>query len=486
MSTAGRTAFRAAALLAPLSLAACAVGPNYRRPTVADPPAYKELPTVADRSVWQPVTSTDRDRLPIKWWELFGDPELNALEEQLNLSNQNIAAAYQAMLQARALVAEARSGFFPTVSVAPGITGQGPAVGGHTWDVTIPGSVAWTPDLFGGVRRTVEARSANAQASEADLENVALAQRATLAIVYFQLRLQDELEQLYRDTVKAYRESWELAQARYQTGIDTEESVLQAATLLASTEANYADLTITRAQLEHAVAILVGKPPVEVNVAPRTARPRPPGVPIGIPSTLVRRRPDVAAAERAVASANAQIGVAIAAYFPNLNLTARAGAGGFNLANLFSAPLFFWSLGASLVETVFEGGFRSAVVQQSRAAYEQTVANYRQTVLTAFGQVEDDLVALRVLQQELRSQEQAVDAAQRFVKIALDRYRLGVDPYLNVVTAQIALLNNEQAVLRIHLAQLANTVALMQALGGGWESPWIKAEHGARPTPVHP
>jgi NodT family efflux transporter outer membrane factor (OMF) lipoprotein len=462
------------------------VGPKYARPSVETPPAFKE------DSRWKVAQPRD-EVMRGRWWELFGDPELNRLAEQINVSNQNIAVSFAAFQQARALIAEAKAQYYPTLSIAPGsqilsgssygagsaTTGSsygasGSSVGGgpnHPTPIfTIPLEAAWQPDLWGRVRNTVKENVANAQASAADLENVRLGQQAMLVVNYYQLRGQDTLKEIFANTVVAYKKSLELTQALYETGIDSEEAVVQAQTQLATTEAQATNLGIARAQYEHAIALLIGRPASSFSLPALPLAVTPPTIPAALPSALLERRPDIAAAERAMQAANAQIGVAQAAYYPNLSLSASAGLASTVLAHLFTVPSLFWSLGASLTELVFDGGLRSATVNQYRAAYEQTVASYRQTVLTAFQQVEDDLSGLRILAVELAQEAAAIETSERYVQIATDRYKLGLDPYLNVITAEVTLLTNQQTQVSLRVQQLTTTALLIEALGGGWQT----------------
>jgi NodT family efflux transporter outer membrane factor (OMF) lipoprotein len=419
------------ALLGSSLLHGCAVGPTYHRPAVQSPPAYKE----ADG--WKVAQPKD-EVLHGQWWQLFNDPQLDALEQQVNVSNQNIAGAFASFLQARALVKEARAQYYPTLTVDPSVTrsrssanlvqsgGAGSVASGRTFtDYDLPFDASWTPDLWGRVRNTVKGNVAAAQASAADLENTRLTAQAELAVDYYQLRTQDSLKQLLDATVMAYRQSLQVNQALYDTGIGGEEAVAQAEVQLQATQAQDTNLGIARAQYEHAIALLVGQPAstFSIPVEPLTADPPP--IPIGVPSQLLERRPDVAADERLMAQANAQIGVATAAYYPTLTLSATAGFESSSLSNWLTWPSRYWSVGPALAETLFDGGLRRATVQQYRAAYDQTVANYRQTVLTAFQQVEDNLAALRILSQQVQQQDAAVSAAQRYLAIATDRYKLG-------------------------------------------------------------
>ena len=486
------------ALLAGLSLilCGCTVGPKYHRPDVTTPAAYKELTPAdyVDTDGWKVAQPQDA-ALKGKWWEIFNDPRLNALEEQANVSNQNAASAAAAFLVARAMVKEARSQYFPTVSVGPAITNsRQPLLGnqsntgstgsgtGNTvtpqaiTEYSLPFDATWMPDLFGRVRNTVRANANAAQASAANLENVRLTVQAEVAVDYFDIRGQDALKQLLDDTVVAYQESLKLTQALYETGIDSDESVAQAETQLEAAQAQDTNLGILRAQFEHAVATLTGQPASTFSISTEPLKSNPPAVPFGVPSQLLERRPDIAQSERLMAQANAQIGIAVAAYYPTVTLSAAAGLESNSFTKWFTWPSRFWSVGPSISETLFDGGLRRATVQQFQANFTETVANYRQTVLTAFQQVEDNLSSLRILSIEIKQQDTAVGSAERTLKIATDRYKLGIDPYLNVITAQTALFSNKQTAVNLRIQQMTASVQLVEALGGGWDASQLPSE----------
>ena len=475
-----------------LLLSGCTVGPKYNKPTVQTPPAYKELTPeqMKDTEEWKTAQPQD-DVIHGKWWEMYHDPQLNALEEQVNISNQSIAAATASFFAAQALVKEARSQLFPTVTTSPAITrslqsstlrgfsstASGAAVSASTssgtspfMNYTLPFNASWEPDLWGRIRNTIKSNEYAAQASTADLEFTRLSVQSALAIDYFDLRVEDSLKQLLDSTVKAYEVSLDLTQALYETGIDSQESVSQAATLLDSTRALDTGVGIARAQFEHAIALLVGQPASTFSLPAEPLNVGPPAIPLGVPSQLLERRPDVAASERLVAQANAQIGIAKAAFYPNVTLSGTAGFETSSLAQWFTWPSRFFSVGPSATETIFEGGLRRATVQQFEATYNQTVANYRLTVLTAFQQVEDNLAALRILSVEIQQQDTAVKSAELTLRLATDRYKLGIDPYLNVITAQTALLSNQQTAVTLRNLQMTASVQLIEALGGGWDS----------------
>jgi NodT family efflux transporter outer membrane factor (OMF) lipoprotein len=469
------------------------VGPKYHTPTADTPPAYKEL-TPADfknTEGWKVAQPKD-DALRGKWWEIFNDPQLNALEEKVNVSNQNIAAAAASFFAARALVKEARSQLFPTVTTNPSIaverpsstvgtgsssnSGSGSGTGSSSSPVgtfaeyTLPFDATWQPDLFGRIRNTVRSAAYGAQASAADLENTRLTVQADVAADYFQLRGQDALKQLLDSTMVAYQESLDLTRAQYETGIGNDEAVAQAETQLEATQAQDAALGIQRAQFEHAIAMLTGQPASTFSIPIEPLKTSPPAIPFGVPSQLLERRPDIATAERLVAQANAQIGIARAAYFPTVTLSAEAGFQSTSIAKWFTWPSRAFSVGPAAAETLFDAGLRRATVQQFRAQYDQTVANYRQAVLTAFQQVEDNLASLRILSAEIQYQDTAVKSAERALAIANDRYRLGLDPYLNVITAQTALLSNQVTAVNLRIQQMTASGGLIMALGGGWEA----------------
>lgn len=459
------------------------VGPKYHTPTADTPAAFKEM-TPADYPAtegWKVAQPKD-DALRGKWWEIFNEPELNDLEEKVNVSNQNIASAAASFFAARALVKQARSQLFPTVSTNPAITKQRPSAtvrpggsgsnsGTPTFtDYSLPFDATWQPDLFGRIRNTVRAAAYGAQASAADLENTRLTVQAEVAADYFQLRGQDSLKELLDSTVIAFRESLDLTKALFDTGIDSDEAVAEAETQLESTQAQDDALGIQRAQFEHAIAMLTGQPASTFSIPFKALTTSAPAIPYGVPSELLERRPDIAAAERLVAQANAQIGIARAAYYPTVTLSAIAGFESTSIANWFIWPSRFFSAGPAVAETLFDAGLRRATVMQFRAQYDETVANYRQAVLTAFQQVEDNLASLRVLSVEIQHQDQAVKSAQRNLTVAMDRYRTGLDPYLNVITAQTTLLSNQETAVNIRIQQMTASEGLIQALGGGWDS----------------
>lgn len=472
-------------LAAPLLLlAGCSIGPKYIKPTALVPPAYKELEVPNVEGAWKAAQPRD-EAARGKWWESFNDRKLNELEEKLNISNQNIAAAAANVQAARAMVREARAQYFPAITANPGIansrlsTAFGQSIGNAFTTYSLPLDATWEPDLWGRVRNTVKANTFAAQASVADLENVRLSAQAELAADYYQLRAQDTLKQLLDSTVRAYQQALELTVDVYRAGIGSDEAVAQAELQLKATEAQDTNLGVLRAQYEHAIALLAGQPastfavPLEAFEAKAALKANPPSIPVGFPSELLERRPDIASAERLVAQANAQIGIAKTAFFPTITLSASAGLESLSPATWFEWPSRIWSVGPSLAQTIFDAGSRRATVQQFQATYDQTVANYRQTVLTAFQQVEDNLAALRILAQVIEQQNGAIDSAGRNLEEVEVRYKAGLDPYLNVIAAQTALLNAEQAVVSFRSQQMLAGVNLIKALGGGWDASQI-------------
>jgi NodT family efflux transporter outer membrane factor (OMF) lipoprotein len=469
-----RQAFWIQALLAlvVLQFTACAVGPKYHTPAVQAPASYKE---VGD---WKPAQPNDQN-LGGAWWTVFQDPQLDALELQVNVSNQNLKAAEAQYRQARAALRYNRADYYPTVTVAPAATRQRtssrrpPATStfdGITYnDFVLPFDVSYQADVWGRIRKSVESYREQAQASAADLATVNLSMHADLAIDYFQARSLDAQEQLLNSTVTEYEQALELNENRFQGGIASEVEVEQAKTQLQTTRAAAIDVGVARAQFEHAVAILIGKPPAEFSLPPLPLTAPPPHVPISVPSELLERRPDIAASERRVASANAQIGVAKSAYYPSISLGASGGFESSAITTLLNGPSGLWSVGLSAVGTVFDVGRRRALNDQARAAYDFQVAAYRENVLTGFQQVEDNLAAVRILENEAKVQDEAVAAAQRSLDLSVTRYKGGVTSYLEVITAQSAALADEVTAVNILGRRMANTVLLIQALGGGWD-----------------
>jgi NodT family efflux transporter outer membrane factor (OMF) lipoprotein len=460
-------------VIAAFQLTGCTVGPKYHRPAAEVPPTYKE---VGD---WKPAQPNDQN-VGGNWWEIFQDPQLNALEAQVNVSNQNLKAAEALYTQARAVLRYYRADYFPTVTVDPTATRNKTSAnrqphsaqfsGANYTDLQIPFELSYQVDVWGRVRRTVESYREQAQASAADLATVNLSMHAQLALDYFQARMLDAEEQLLNSTVKQYEQALELIENRFAGGLASDLEVQQARTQLETTRAQAIDVGVARAQYEHAVAVLIGKPPASFSLAPLPLTMPPPPIPVGLPSELLERRPDIAAAERLMASANAQIGVAKAAYYPLVNLAAVGGFESGSITTLLSGPSILWSAGPSALFTIFDVGRRRAASDQAIAAYDQAVANYRQTVLTGFQQVEDNVAALRILEHEAQVQDRAVTAAQKYLELAITRYTGGVTSYLEVTTAQSAALSDEITAVNILGRRMVDAVTLVQALGGGWNS----------------
>lgn len=461
----------------------CTVGPNYRRPKAVAPPAvippaYKEVGN------WKPAQPNEQN-LGGKWWEIFQDAQLNTLEEQVDISNQNLKAAEARYRQARALVRYAQADRYPTVTAGASATrsrtsgNRAPntsTFNGITFsDFQIPFDLSYQVDAWGRVRRNIESYRAQAQASAADLATVNLSMHTQLALFYFEARTLDAQEQLLKTTVTYYEQAVQLNENRFNGGIASEVEVEQAKTQLETTRALAVDVGVARAQFEHAVAVLVGKPPASFSLAPLPLRMPPPPIPVGVPSDLLERRPDVAASERLMASANAQIGVAKAAYYPFVNLTASGGFESSVITTLLQGPSILWSVGPSAVVTLFDGGRRHAASDQAIAVYDQSVASYREIVLTSFQQVEDNLAALRILEKEAHIQNEAVIAARKSLELSITRYQGGVTSYLEVTTAQNAALSNEVTAVNILGRRMVAAVQLVQALGGGWDSSTLTA-----------
>jgi NodT family efflux transporter outer membrane factor (OMF) lipoprotein len=449
----------------------CAVGPKYRTPSLPTPPAYKEIGN------WKTAQPNDNN-LGGNWWEIFQDSELNALEQQINVSNQNLKAAVAQYQQSRAALRYVRADYYPTVTASPSATrerfsnNRPPAssgLDGLTFnDFVLPLNLSYQVNAWGRVSRNVESFREQAQASAGDLAVVSLSMHAALAVDYFAARTLDAEEKLLQDTVTQYQQAFQLNQDRYEGGLASEVEVEQARTILETTRAQMIDVGVARAQFEHATAVLLGKAPADFTLPPLPLTAPPPPIPVGIPSELLERRPDIAAAERRVASANAQVGLAKAAYYPLVNILGTGGFESGTITTLLQGPSALWSVGASAAVTVFDVGRRRAFNDQAKAAYDSSVAFYRETVLSSFQQVEDNLAALRVLEQEAGVQETAVQAAQRSLDLSNTRYEGGVTSYLEVITAQNAALSDEVTAVNILGRRMASAVLLMEALGGGW------------------
>ncbi|MBV8119425.1 MAG: efflux transporter outer membrane subunit [Alphaproteobacteria bacterium] len=474
---AGAGAMAAAALLS-----ACTVGPDYRRPSAAVPAQYKEALALPGWKVSQPGDMFNRGA----WWSIYNDPVLDALERRIDISNQNLKAATAALRQSEEIVAEARSGFFPTGTASfqaqrsrsngSASTGTGSAAfvgttkGRLSSFFTDQVAASWTPDLWGQVRREVEANVANAQANAADLASARLSAQGTLAGDYLQLRIADELKRLLDRLSKDYAESLRITRNQYAAGTAAQSDVSQAEALWNSTQASAIATGVTRATFEHAIAVLIGVPPADLTIAPADYEIQIPVIPSGLPSALLERRPDIAAAERTMAAANATIGVQVAAFYPTITLSADAGTAASTLLGLVGKKGEFWSLAGSFAETVFEGGLRHAQVEAAIAVFDEDLANYRQTVLTAFQQVEDELVALRIYAEEAKVQDAAVAAAREAVRVFNNQYLAGTVAFTSVIVAEETELANSETALTIRQNRLIASASLIQALGGGWNA----------------
>lgn len=480
-----RLRLAASLLFAGVALSACMVGPNYHRPSVATPPHFKEAEGWAPA---RPADSLDKGA----WWSLFDDPVLDGLERRVEVSNQNLAAAEAAYRQARALVAADRAELFPTVGLTGSATVSGRGKGGSTTVVSgstvasgggttrsyqVGGTASWAPDLWGRIRRTIEASGASAQASAADVANARLSAQAELASDYFQLRMTDAEKALMEATVTAYERALTVTRNKYAVGVAARSDVLTAQTQVTNAKADLVDLDRQRTAAEHAIAVLVGVPPAELTIQPVADwSPGPPPTPQAVPSAILQRRPDVAAAERSAAAANAQIGVAVAAYYPDLTLSAQGGFSSNALSALFNSSSTLWSLGADVSETLLDFGARKAQVAEARAAYDQAVAQYRQTVLTAFQNVEDALAAARVLQSEQDLRAEAAAQAGENETITLNEYNAGTVDYTTVAAAQATALSARQSLLTVQAERMTEAVDLIQALGGGWSAAELKGK----------
>lgn len=461
-------------ILVPLAaavLAGCMVGPDYVRPSAPVPDAYKEM------EGWkraEPRDAIERGR----WWEMFGDRELDALAARVDISNQNIRLAEANYRQAQALTEQARAGLFPTVnaggsvirSKSPSLSNQPSFATGAVNNYNLNVNASWELDLWGKVRRGIEAGEANWQASAADLESARLSAQASVAQSYLALRIVDVQRRVLEETVAAYQKTLELTQNRYAAGVAARVDVVQADVQLKSAQAQLVDLGVDRALLEHAIATLIGEPASTFSIARAPLVAVLPTIPVGVPSELLERRPDIAAAERSVAAANAQIGVAQAAFYPTLTLSAAGGFRSTSFADWLSAPSRFWSLGAALAQNIFDGGLRRAVSDQAIATYDGQVATYRQTVLASFQDVEDNLASLRILEEEAKLQDAAASGARVSVDLTTNQYKAGIVSYLNVIAAQTIALNNERTAVNIQGRRLVASVALVKAVGGGWDA----------------
>ena len=465
-----------------LFLSGCMVGPKYVKPTAPMAPGFKEQPpeSFKESDGWKTAQPHDQ-ALRGNWWEIFGDPQLNALEEEVTLSNQDLKVAEARFRQARAMIRFNRSAEFPTISTSPSIANERlspnqpyfpqSVSANATGSFTLPFDLSYEVDLWGRVRRTVSASREEAQATAADVQTANLSLHAELAVDYFELRSADDQKQLLDDTVKAYTDALQLTENRFEGGAAPRSDVAQAKTQLDGAQVQDTDITVIRAQFEHAIATLIGKPPAEFNItpAPKTALLLP-IIPVGVPASLLERRPDIAAGERRVAEANDQIGIARAAFFPSLVLGATGGFTGTSITNWFNWPSRFWAVGPQMSQTIFDAGRRRAVSEGATANYDGTVASYRQTTLTAFQEVEDNLAALRILEKEAQQQREATTSAEESLQLFTNRYEGGVDNYLQVITAQTVLLTNQRNDIDIERRRMDASVLLVKAVGGGWDT----------------
>ncbi len=482
-----------ATFLAAVALSACAVGPNYHRPGAPTPDKFKEA------EGWKPAEPHDAGS-GLRWWTVYEDPVLEDLEAQLNVSNQTLKASEAAWREAVAAAQAAGAQIYPTTELSGSAQRSRGAVNSYVTSgsgsggtgtrpspvnqFAVTGNASWEIDLWGKIRRTIESDVATARASEAELAAARLSAQATLAIDYIELRVTDEQIQLLADTIKGYQRSLDITQNQYKVGVAAKADVITAETQLEGAQSQQIGLGVTRATLEHAIAVLIGKPPAQFTLAPATFGAAIPVVPVGLPSALLERRPDIAEAERKVAAANAQIGVAISAYFPDLTLSGSYGFASSAASGLLRAPNNVWSVGASAADALLDFGARRYQVAEARAAYDNTVASYRQTVLAAFQQVEDELASLRILEQQYRVADQTVKDANLAVQLTLNQYKAGIVAYTAVVTAQATALSDAQALLTIRQNRLVASATLIEALGGGWSTQDFSTIHVALPTPL--
>jgi len=456
--------FRITALAVLATLAACAVGPDYKRPPVETPASYKE-----DYGNWQQAKPQDEINRGA-WWSIYKDPVLDDLEKQVDISNQNVKAAEAAYREAEAAVEETRSTLFPTVTMDTNVGDMHGTTPQPMMPESLYATADWAPDIWGRIRRNVEGSEAGAQVSAADLASARLSMQAVLATDYFDLRAQDELKRLLDRIAETDKKALQIVQYQYNTGTGAMADVLMAETQLENVQSKAVNAGIKRARLEHAIAVLVGKPPADIALAPAKYDDYVPDIPPGMPSALLERRPDIAAAERMMAAENAKIGVATAAWFPNIMLSASAGYTSMALHQLLMASNTFWVLGSAFAETLLDFGAREARIEKAHAGYDRSVAMYRQTVLTAFRQVEDELASLRILADQRKVQETAVTHARLTEELMMNQYMSGTVPYSSVLAAQTARLNNETTLLAVRESRLDASVALIEALGGGWNA----------------
>ena len=481
-------------LLGILATTGCVLGPKYHRPSAPTPtaPNYKESPAnFQDTQGWK-VASPQEALLRGKWWEIFSDSELNALEEQVDINNQNIKMYFENLMESRALIREARAQYWPTVTANPSwqrsrassnlrntyntnstgttASGQATSSGLETTVWSFPIDIAWIPDFWGKIRNEVRQAQYSAQVSAADLENERLTEHASLAEYYFEIRGTDALQKILDDTVQADQQALDVTRAAYDAGVGDYISVVEAQSTLESAQSQAINVKIARSQYEHAIAVLVGKVASDFSIPARPELTAPPAIPVGMPSQLLERRPDIAAAERTLAAANATIGIGYGAFFPSVTLSASGGVESSQFKNWFTWPGRFWAIGPAISQTIFNGGLYRAQLNQYTAIYNADVASYRQTVLVAFQQVEDYLAAVRIYSQQIERQQAAVNHAQEFLKLEMGRYQTGIDPYIDVVTAQTTLLADQQTLATIQIQQMTASVSLIEALGGGWDA----------------
>lgn len=478
-------------------LSGCMVGPRYHPPSAPVPVAknYQESTVNFKNQPGWKVAAPGHAMLHGNWWEAFHDSQLNALESQLNINNQNIKVYFENFLEARAMISEARAGYWPTVTTTPTWqrskasgtlsntynTGTGASTttssGQQSTSAIFPFDVSWAPDLWGKIRHEVQSAEYGAQVSAADLANEKLTEQASLAAFYFQLRGQDALIGILKKTVAADKNAYEVNKGSYEAGVGDYISVIEAKSTYEGAQAQLTNLKIARAQYQHAIAVLVGKSPTDFELSSDPGFFSPPPIPVGVPSELLERRPDIAAAERALAEANSTIGIGYGAFFPNLTLSASGGFQSSTFGRLFEWPSRFWSIGPSISETIFNGWLYRAQLHQYEAIYNSDLATYRQTVLTAFQQVEDNLAATRLYSQQIEQQRASLKDAEHYLQLEQARYQSGIDPYLNVITAQSTVLSEQETLATIQVNEMTSAVQLIESLGGGWDRSQL-------PTPV--
>ncbi len=469
------------ALAASLLCSSCMIGPKYQRPVAQTPPALKEL---AGNDQWQMATPSD-DLLKGNWWEMFGDAELNRLEEMVSVNNQNIKQAEAQYRQARAIVNLNHANYYPVIGSTPSISQTDAGTnavrgGGNSQTFSLGAAASWEPDFWGRVRTAVEGSTASAQASAALVENVRLAQQTLLATDYFAIAANEMQQDVLKQSIEAYEKNVQLASDRFKFGVASRSDIALAQAQLAGAQAQRTDLSVAHAQLEHAIATITGQPASALTITANRIAGPPPPIPVALPSRLLERRPDIASAERQVAAANANIGLAQAAFYPTLTLSASVGFLTTDLANLFTFASRSWSAGPSITQTLFDFGRRGATMQNVEAAYDATAASYRQTVLAAFQEVEDDLSSLHYLAQEAVVQDQAVKASQESLSLELDRYKAGTDSYVNVITTQNIALGNQLTAIGILQRRVVAAVDLVKAVGGGWDSSTLPSTDALR------